>query len=471
MSRLNILARAVPALWAFGTVLTMTLATQAQAVQLVTDETIKIQKQLTSKHTLKNGMTVVVREIPDSDILQVNVSFATGMKDLPPGKKALNEWFWATMPMAAKNYSKEKVFSLTEKYGFELGCAAGIEIASCGLGTLNEYWKEGLDLLAAVVKTPTLADADSKLTKDRIIASLRNTPSDPGNYVNEIVNTIYYPVGHPYRLNHDEALAELAKLKPADLKALHKDVLDAARMSIVVVTSKPAAEVVKDLEKAFGGVARQKTKPAVAVTPPVFNIDQSYAFNDRELPTAYIRVKMNAPGVADKDAVASRFMYEILSEELGEEIRTKRSLSYAVHAYTIQYSIGIGVLSVSTSKPKETIEALNDVLKQLKSKTYTTEELDEYKNVFATSYYLTQETHASLASALASSLHFYGNTDELYEMPRRLDQVAPADIKRLATELLSDPRVGIIFGRKDFQDAWAKDFIEKNRRAAPEKKS
>lgn len=465
MSRATILLRAA---FAIGL---SAFASHAAAVQLVTDETIALQKQLTSKHTLKNGMTVIVREIPDSDILQANVTFATGLKDLPPGKKSLNEWLWGTMSVAAKGYPKEKVFSLSEKLGLELGCAAGIEVASCGLGTLNEYWTEGLALLAAIVKTPTLSDADAKLTKERIVATLRSTPSDPGTYVNEIVNSIFYPVGHPYRLNHDEALAELAKLSSADLKALHQDVLDAAAMSIVVVTSKPAADVVKDLEKAFGSIARKPSKPTVAVVPPDFSPSQSYAFHDRELPTAYVRIKLNGPGVTDKDAVAARFMYEILSEELGEEIRTKRSLSYAVHAFTLQYSIGVGVLSVSTSKPKETMEALHDVIKQLKSKTYTAAELDEYKNVFATGYFLTQETHASLANALASSLEFYGTTDELYEMPRRLDQVKPEDIKRLANDLLADPRVGIIFGRKDFDDSWAKDFIEKNRRPAPEKKS
>jgi predicted Zn-dependent peptidase len=205
------------------------------------------------------------------------------------------------------------------------------------------------------------------------------------------------------------------------------------------------------------------------VTPPTFDAANAYAFNDRELPTAYIRIKLNAPSVTDKDAVATRFLYEILSEELGEEIRTKRSLSYAVHSYVLQYSMGLGVISASTSKPKETLEAIHDVLAKMKSKTFTPEELEEYKHGFATSYYLTQETHASLTAALSSALQFYGGTDELYEMPRRLGEVTPADIKRLAGELLVDLRVGVIFGRKDFQDSWAKDLIEKNRKVAAKK--
>jgi predicted Zn-dependent peptidase len=180
------------------------------------------------------------------------------------------------------------------------------------------------------------------------------------------------------------------------------------------------------------------------------------------LPTAYIRIKVNAPSITDQDAVAARLMFEILSEELGDEIRTKRSLSYAVHAFLIEYHVGVGVLNASTSKPKETLVAINDVLQKMKSKDWTNEELAEYKTGFATSFYLTQETHASLASALGSALYFYGDANEHYELPRQLEKVTPADIKRLANRWLSDLRVGIIFGRSEFKDEWAQDLIKKN---------
>ncbi len=449
---------------------TVTPITAPPTESLVSDETIATERRLTSVHKLKNGIPVIVREIPDSDILQINVNFATGLKDLKPGRKALNEWLWNVLPMGGKGYPREKVYQLSEKFGFELACTGGIELASCGLGTLNEYWKEGLPLLAALIKTPSITADNAKLTKDRLVAKLKNASSDPGQYINEVINSTFYPQGHPYRLNSDEALAELAKLTPPDVAAYHKEVLNAGLMSIVVVTSMPAKKVVADLDKAFGSVVKKTFTPVVA-TPPEFEDATAYKFNDRSLPTAYIRLKLNAPAVTAPDAVATRVLYEILSEELGEEIRTKRSLSYAVGSFLIQYSVGVGVISASTSKPEETLAAMHDVLQKLKSKTYDASELTEYKHVFATTYYLTQETHASLAGALAAAHFYYGDANMLYEMPRKLDAVTGADIKRLAGELLVNPRVAVIFGRDDFKDAWAKDLISKNLGPAAAKKS
>ena len=435
-------------------------------VELVSDATIQLQRQLTSVHRLKNGIPVIVREIPNSDILQLNITFGTGLKDLPPGRKVLNEWLWSVMPMAATGYPKAAVNTTSEKYGLEIGCSGGIEYSICALGTLNDYWNKALPLFAAIVTKPAITPEDTRLTKDRLVATLIDIPSDPGTYVNEIINQIFYPVGHPYRLNHDEAIKELQHLDRNDLLAYHKSAVNADGMSIVVVTSMPAAKVIADLNKAFGGIKAAKRTNVIALAP-TFNDAHAFQFDSRNLPTAYIRIKLNAPSVHDKDSIAMRLVYEMLSEELGEEIRTKRSLSYAVHSYVIEYSLGIGVISASTSKPQETLAAINDVLQSFRAKNYSDEELEEYKHGFATNYYLSQETHSSLATALSNAWFFYGDPNQYYELPRQLDKVTPADVKRLANTWLTDLRVGVIYGRNQFKDEWALELIKKNLKGAP----
>ncbi len=446
-------------------ILMLGLVPKASAVQLVSDDTIKTQKALTSNHKLKNGIPVIVRNIEGSDIVAVNVTWGTGLRDLPPGKKVLNDWYWPTATMSGKDLPKAKVFETMEKYGLEIGCGGGIEASTCSLGTVDDYWQQGLGLFAALITTPGLTDEDLKLTRERLTAQLKNTPSNPESYVNEIINSIFYPPGHPYRLNHDEALAELEKLGRQDLVDFHKQILNASIMQIVVATSMPADKIVADLDKAFGDVPTAKFTPVVPEAPK-FDEKNAYTFNDRDLPTAFIRIKTNGPAITDKDAIAAKLLYEILSEELGDEVRTKRSLSYAVHSFILQYSLGVGVISASTSKPKETLEAIQHVLETMKGKTYTDDELEIFKRSFATSYYLTLETHSSLAGALSTSKLFYGAAEELYDLPRKLDKVTPADIKRLANDLLVDFRVGVIYGRKEFEDAWALDLIKKNAKNA-----
>jgi zinc protease len=436
---------------------------------LVSQESIATQKKLTSVHKLKNGIPVYVRTIPDSDILSVVVSYSFGMKDLPSGRKVLNEWYWGAKSLATKTYPKAEMFSLKEKYGLSVGCAGGIEFSSCSLDAIGDYWDKGVAVLASVIKEPAFTDEDVKLTRDRLTAKLKNTPTDPGTYSNEIINEIYYPVGHPYRLNHDEALKELEGLTKDDLNKLQGAITGSNAMRIVVVTSMPADKVVKDLNASLGDIKSVKIAP-VNVAAPKINDGKTYNFHDRELPTAYIRMKFNAPGAKEKDRVGAKLLFEILSEELGEEIRTRRSLSYSVGSAVLQYNAGLGIIAASTSKPKETLEAMHIVIENIKKKKYSDEEIREYKNVFATNYFLTQETHDSLSSAISNSLDYHGNTDELYELPKQLEKITSADINRMANQYLKDFRVGVIYGRKDFEDKWATDFISQHLASSNQKK-
>jgi len=439
------------------------------ASSLVSEDSIKTQKKLTSVHKLKNGIPVYIRSIPDSDLLSVVVSYSFGMKDLPMGRKVLNEWYWNAKSLATKTYPKAEMFSLKEKFGLGVGCSGGIEFSSCALDAIDDYWDKGLAVLASVIKEPAFTDEDVNLTRDRLIAKLKNTSTDPGSYSNEIVNEIYYPVGHPYRLNHDEALKELDGLKKDDLTKLQSAITGANAMRIVVVTSMAPEKVVKDLNAALGDIKNVKLAP-IAVPAPKMDEKKSYNFHERELPTAYIRMKFNAPGAKENDRVGAKLLFEILSEELSEEIRTRRSLSYSVGSGVLQHTVGIGIIAASTSKPKETLEAMHTVIEALKKKKYSDEEIREYKNVFATNYFLTQETHGSLSSAIASSLDYHGSVDELYEFPKHLEKVTSADINRLANQYLKDFRVGVIYGRKDFEDKWAKDFIAQHLASSNQKK-
>lgn len=434
-----------------------------QAASLVSKESIQRQKALTQTFKLKNQIPVIISQSDDSELFQIVVQYGRGLRDLPPGKKALNDFVFGTLPMASKQYSKEAVFKLTSKYDLDLSCVGGIEVAYCSLGTVNDAVPEALPLVASLVKEPLFNEEDIKLVKERLVARLKSVPSDPNTYVNDVVNSVFYPKGYPYRLNYDEALAELSNLGRKEIVDAYGEYLNASRMTIVVVASIPAAEVLKQLDNLFGDISSKPAK-AFEQSPPVFDPKNAYQFVDRDVPTAFIRMKFNAPPQKDPDAYASQLFYEILSKELAEEIRTKRSLSYAVHAMTIQYSVGIGILSVSTSKPKETFEAIEEVIKRMKVQNLSSDELEEYRNIFATSYYLTQETHSSMALSLLRAHQYFGDALQAYDLPMHLASVKSEDMTRLAKSLLVNPRIGVIFKKDQFKDSWAIDFIKRHQK-------
>ena len=427
--------------------------------KLVSKETIAEQKRLTSTHKLKNGIPVVFRNIPNSDILEIIVNFGFGMKDLPKGQKNQPRLLFQTMTMAAHGFDKTAVFSTTEKYALELGCSSGIEQSQCAIGTLNEHWSKVLPLFAAVINKPSLNQEDLKLNSERIISGVKANQQDPGRYVNDVVNRVYYESDHPYANPAEDIIKQVPLISRKDLKKLHGQVMDASHMSITVAGSYPTKKMLRDLDRYFGNIKAQGG-PRVKVQPPRYNKKKRIAFEDRDIPTAYIRAKFNTVEINDEDEVAVNMLIKILDEELGEEIRTRRSLSYAVYSFVIQYSVGIGLISVSTSKPQETLEALQVVLERIKSKKLSKAELDEYRNLYATSYFLTQESHSSLASAISSTYFYRNSVNPLYDRPHQLDKITPEKIQQLARKLLVNMSLGIVYAKDRFKMKWAERFIK-----------
>lgn len=435
------------------------------AQELVKDETIALQKKLTVKSKLSNGIPVVYRQIDKSDIMQLDVSFGWGLADQKKEEQVFPGIMFDTMTFAAKGWPKNKVFATIEKYSASIDCGSGVELSNCSLSTINDFWERLLPLFSAVVKAPTLNESDIKLVLSRKEAQLKNEINRPEMFVNEVVNRVFYAPSHPYFLSSEDALKQLPTIKRKNLIDLHKSILNANLMQITVIGSLPWDKVKADLEKSFGSIANKKVE-RTAPSKPIYNPEHVFAFEDKNIPTAYINIKMNAPGMTDKESIAADLLFKILSEELENEVRTKRSLSYAVYAHDISHQLGIGVISASTSKPKETLEAIQSVIDQIKKKRYTDEELKQFKTSYATSYYLTLEEHSSLAGSLAKYNMYFKNTDPLYDMPRQLQKITSKDIQELANKYLVNFRMGVIYGKDKFDPQWAKAFIDQNKKGS-----
>ena len=443
-------------LFQIGVFLMMTgCATQSH---LVSDETIKIQKSFTHNFTLDNGLKVAYREIPGSDIIEFDYSFGWGRAYQKNNEKAYPSVLFSAMPKAAEGWDKKKIFTTLERYSARLQCTGGIEISNCSMTTINDYWLELLPLFAAVVKQPTLENEDIKLAVDSEVATVQEYIQDPESYVNDVVNRVFYTDDHPYKLMAEENLKQLATIDRPALVALHKQMLAQAEQQIVVVASLPLEKLKKDLNQYFGKLPLAAKSHDVTLQPPAFNKKAAFAFEDKPIPSAYIAIKTTLPGTQTGIEPSIRLLFSILSEELWEEVRTKQSLSYSVHAQPIMHRVGIAVISASTSRPKETLVAISNVVERLKQVPYTDAQLADFKTKFVTQYFLTLESHDSLSNALVRSTKYWGSSDALYDIPRSIDKIKPADITELAKKYLVNFRIGVVYAKDKFDPKWAEEM-------------
>jgi len=431
---------------------------QGLALHLVSDQTINSQRNLTSLERLNNGIPVIIRHETSSKIALISIGFDYGLKDTKPGRKSVGDLALPLMTKATKSYSKSQLNQLQEKYALSLGCDAGIDNSSCAMETVENYWNDTLPILASVVKEPLYDPEDIQILAQRSVAAIKDAMSEPDEYINEVVNGIFYENGHPYVNTLEEKLKAIPSLNALDLVKAHSELLDASRMVITVVSNIPKAKIISDLNQHFGSIRGTENFKRTFVPYPKNEELSKVAANFKDIPTSYIRIKFPTPNAQHADAASMDLLFEVLSEYLHTEIRTKRGLSYSVHAYTSQGSIGHGGIIVSTPKPKEVIPIINQLIKQFKTKTLSQKEVDQFKTGFATGFFTSAETHGSLASNLYSSFYYDGTYDTFFSFPRRLDKTTPQDLKRLANQYLKDMKIGFIGPKNQYDETWFKEL-------------
>jgi predicted Zn-dependent peptidase len=417
-------------------------STFSNALELVTEKEIKENLEKTKIFKLSNGVPVIYRSEPTSDIIHVSVSFDWALKDQFTGTKTLPNLLTALMTKGSTKYPQQKLYETIEKYSLGLGCSSMIDTSTCSFETVNDYFDQNISTLSSSISNPVFLEKDFKIMKTRMISNKKAEAEDPDQSVNQAVNKIYYEPSHPYVLPPQSAIAELEKHTISDLKKAHKTMINARRIQIAVVSSMPIDKVKKTLEREFGKLKGWHYSKKMVAYPKGSKDNVSY--EERDIPTAYIKIKIPTPSIMSQDAATSQILFEILSEEMAVEIRTKRSLSYSAYAYTGQGQIGLGVFSVSTPKPKETLEVLGAILKKMKTEDVDKDIFEEYKRVFSTGYFLRQETHSSLASTLLRSYYYTKDVKYVFEMPKRLSEVTPKQVKDLANKILSNYKLGML---------------------------
>ena len=192
-----------------------------------------------------------------------------------------------------------------------------------------------------------------------------------------------------------------------------------------------AARVFDQVKRAFGDL-----RGGIYVDTPLPPLAFSAAHlvtQDRKLPTNYYEGAFVGPRWSDPDFVTAMVAVSGLSSRLFDEVRSKRNLTYAVHAEdNDNLSNPIVLLTVSAVDPNTTAKVMFDQVKRLGDEPMAPEELAGFKSVFLTRYLEEHETPAGQAWSLGSALMYGGDWRIARTIPDRVKNTTAADIQAFA---------------------------------------
>jgi predicted Zn-dependent peptidase len=394
-----------------------------------------------SFRTLPNGVRVVCDPMPGLETLALTVVAGRGAAYEDPARSGWSHLLEHMVFKGAGSRSARDIVEVIESEGGSINAATGYERTSFQVRALKGGLDLGMDVIADLVRRPTLDPADLTREKQVVAQEIAEAADAPDDYVFDLIQRAAWgdhPVGRPI-------LGSDATVEAATVEALSdwRAALYAADRLVVSATGAiDEAELMAAAERAFGDLP---ATPGASVPAPAAFVGGPEA-EVRKLEQAHLVFMLPACGSREDDYFALRIFAECLgggmSSRLFQEAREKRGLAYNIDAYADTYAdhgtLGIyagcaagdavETAKVCAAEVAKLIERIDDA------------ELARAKAQLKAHTFMAREQPLSRAEQGAGQVLLFDRLYPAAELAAEVDAVTPADVARLGQRLLAKGR-------------------------------
>jgi len=399
---------------------------------------------------LANGLRVIVARSSDLPLVSAELTLRTGAWADPAGLAGAAGMTADMLTEGTKTRSAQQIARQTEALGATLESSASLEASSISLNVMPDKLATGMAIMADVVRNPAFAAEELERQRAQSLDGLRVAYQEPGQVSAFAAAPVVF-AGTAFGHVSTGTPGSVAKLKPADLSALHT-VWYRPDNAILVLTGDITAEQGFALaEKAFGGWA----KPAAPLPPaPTIRPAPKGRTIVIDLPdTGQAAVNLVKPGIPRSDPdyypgiVANTILGGGYSSRLNLEIRIKRGLSYSassnLSANRTTGSFRAAAQTKNESAP-QVLDLIDEQVKAMEASPPTADELKARQSTLVGSYGRRLATTEGLANILGS-LALYGvPLDEVTRYTAKVEAVTPAQVQAFAKRIMDPAGASVI---------------------------
>ncbi len=413
---------------------------------------------------LSNGIPVYYRQDAELPLVDVTVVVESGKITAPPQKAGLAQLVADTLKKGgAGEWSAAAFDRAMDDLAAALKVEAGTYTTRCSLSLLKEDARQGLSMLAALVRQPHFDAERFEVSRQQMLESIRRKADHGGALAQQILMARLY-AGHPLAVS--PTLKSVAAITREDLSANHQRYFGPANTRIVL-TGDVDRNTAKDLlEKTFGDWTHISEAPDVPSLQP--QVQPGVVLVDRPVPQTTILVGELAIEKTNPDLYAVQVMNYILggggfSSRLMREIRSNRGLAYSVYSY---FSVGrrLPGIFISGAETKnasvgEVVGLMHEEMARIGREAITAAELEQAKQSLINSFVFAFDNRHALATRILDQDLFGYPEDYLDRYRQRIAAVTIDDVQRVAQRYLHPEQqvtvlIGDIEALRDTVKAW-----------------
>jgi len=289
-------------------------------------------------HTLRNGVRVVADPMDGLQSCALSVVIRGGARWETEATSGWSHMLEHMVFKGAGSRSARDIVEAVESEGGHINAATGYERTSFQVRCLPDGLPLAVEILADLVRRPTLDAEDLAREKEVILQEIAEAADAPDDRVFDLAQRQAFGGDHPLGR---PILGEEPTLAPATrdtLAAFHASLYAPERLIVSAAGAVDEGALLALAEAAFGDMPASSS---AAAEPPAASFRGGAYTEARRLEQAHLVFLLPGVSARDPDYFAQRLFAEVLgggmSSRLFQKAREEQGLAYAIDAYAETY--------------------------------------------------------------------------------------------------------------------------------------
>jgi len=393
------------------------------------------------KYVLSNGLTLIVHEDHSDPVVHVDVTYHVGSAREEIGKSGFAHFFEHMMFQGSDHVGDDQHFKIVTEAGGTLNGSTNTDrtnyyetVPSNQLEKMIWLEADRMGFLLDAVTQRKFEIQRETVKNERG----QNYDNRPYGLVGEITNKALYPYGHPYSWLTIGYIEDLNRVNVNDLKNFFLRWYGPNNAALTIGGDVKTADVVKLVEKYFGGIPKGPDAPSMKA--PVFSLEGdryvSLVDNYARLPQLSITFPTVPVFAADEpylDCLAEIIGQGKNSVLYQEIVKNQKALN--ANAFSTNSELG-GAFRISlTPSPKTSLadskKLIDDAIKVFEARGVTDEDIEKFKGSFESQYINGLQSVSGKVSQLANYQTLTGNPNQIGNELARYSKVTKEEVMRV----------------------------------------
>ncbi|WP_245926241.1 M16 family metallopeptidase [Sulfoacidibacillus thermotolerans] len=404
------------------------------------------------RHTLRNGLRVVIEEIPFVRSVSMGIWVGTGSRDEPVQWSGISHFLEHMFFKGTHKHSARQLAEVFDQIGGEVNAYTTKEYTCYHAKVLDEHATLAIETLAEMLFDSVFDSNEIEREKEVVVEEIKMYEDDPEEIVHDLIVEQSFQA-HPLSMNILGNESTLRSFGQQDLLEYIKMRYAPENMVIAISGHIDAQAMLETVERLF--------HPLSTSLQTLVDGDAQFCpgnlFRPKDVEQTHVCLAM--PGVAydAKESDALLLLNNILgassSSRLFQEIREERGMAYNVFSYHSAFR-DTGLLTIYFgASPTKAQSVLDLVLKQLNHfirNGVQKNELEKAKNQLKGSLLLSLESTLNRMNRLGKNELLLRRQVEVEQVIADLDTISVDMLNQISKNVLSGPYSIVALGPKEY---------------------